>query len=277
MASIAKYWSDSNDSRNGLDFVFIFMFVLYLPLRVVGLQIDHEASATEALSILSKHACQAFFQTLTVSGFSLCWLRTLPSVGLNRWMHERGSLSESSFAFVTLSDNLLVLSLRSMLAQFSRLMFLAIWCFAGFLVAFVTLGGGKYRPGEILQWMIWIWFGLDSTGLQRANHLHNTLGPVLMVIYACLSNTLIITILVAILSNTFNILNEDALAEQMYRRAVTVRTLSGLCDKADATTVHRPFKMLSRTVSLRAASETGSKLTRMEYIQLQAFSAFNRP
>ena len=61
------------------------------------------------------------------------------------------------FAFTTLSDNLLILSLRSMLAQFGRLMVLAVWCFAGFFVAFLTLGGGKYGPWEVMQWMVWIW------------------------------------------------------------------------------------------------------------------------
>ena len=124
------------------------------------------------------------------------------------------------FAFTTLSDNLLILSLRSMLAQFTKLMVLAVWCFAGFFVAFVTLGDGKFKSMEIIQWMIWIWwvgffsqscillivawsdgeddtedrmvadffwqllahrFGLDSTGLKEANKLHNVLGPILMV------------------------------------------------------------------------------------------------
>lgn len=61
------------------------------------------------------------------------------------------------FAFVTLSDNLLILSLRSMLAQFGKLMLLAVWCFAGFFVAILTLSHGKYKPWEIVQWMVWIW------------------------------------------------------------------------------------------------------------------------
>lgn len=92
-------------------------------------------------------------------------------------------------------------------------------------------------------------FGLDSTGLKEANKLHNVLGPILMVgfsflprlssrreadlglhrahteclqvIYSCLSSTLLLTVLVSILSNTFNQINRDAIAEQMYRRAVS--------------------------------------------------------
>lgn len=42
-----------------------------------------------------------------------------------------------------------------------------------------------------------------------------------MVIYSCLSSTLLLTVLVSILSNTFNQINRDAIAEQMYRRAVS--------------------------------------------------------
>lgn len=47
-----------------------------------------------------------------------------------------------------------------------------------------------------------------------------------MVVYACLSNTLLVTVLVSILSNTFNAINSDALAEQMYRKAVS--TIQGV-------------------------------------------------
>jgi len=42
--------------RNGLDFIFVLMFVIYLPLRIIGLRADQETAAREALSILSKHA-----------------------------------------------------------------------------------------------------------------------------------------------------------------------------------------------------------------------------
>ena len=44
----------SSNLWNGMDFVFIAMFAVYLPLRLVGLRIDHETAAVEALSILSE-------------------------------------------------------------------------------------------------------------------------------------------------------------------------------------------------------------------------------
>ena len=43
--------------------------------------------------------------------------------------------------------------------------------------------------------------------------VHPFLGPVLIVMYALLSNTLLLTVLVAILGNTFATINADAAAE----------------------------------------------------------------
>jgi hypothetical protein len=47
-------------------------------------------------------------------------------------------------AFNLLSDNMLFLSLRSMMADFTLLTFLAAWCFAGFLLSMVWLGEGRH-------------------------------------------------------------------------------------------------------------------------------------
>jgi hypothetical protein len=48
----------------------------------------------------------------------------------------------------------------------------------------------------------------------------------LQISFACLSNTLLLTVLVAILSNTFATINADAAAESMFRKAVS--TLEGV-------------------------------------------------
>ena len=77
--------------------------------------------------------------------------------------------------------------------------------------------------------MVNIWFGLDSTGFDisstsrlqpyQAHQLthqasfHPYLGPVIFFVFACLANTLFITVMVAILSTTFAELNADAKAE----------------------------------------------------------------
>lgn len=91
------------------------------------------------------------------------------------------------------------------------------------------------------------------------DNFHPFLGPVLMISYALLSNTLLLTVLVAILGNTFATINADAAAEvsrdrgisyvtrsaesrqSMFRKAVS--TIEGV--KADAVFSYQlPFNLL---------------------------------
>lgn len=63
-----------------------------------------------------------------------------------------------------------------------------------------------------------------------------------MVTYALLSNTLLLTVLVAILGNTFATINADAAAESMFRKAVS--TIEGV--KADAVFSYQlPFNLVA--------------------------------
>jgi hypothetical protein len=140
------------------------------------------------------------------------------------------------------------------------LMSIATFCFLGFSYALWTLGGGEYSWSQIGWYLlevsdIWpsrrlsidkfaatqVYFGLDATGFRSAYKFHRVLGPILMVCrallrslrapltllfplqvsFACLANTLLLTVLVAILSNTFAHINADAAAESMFRRAVS--------------------------------------------------------
>src|SRR2546421_251887 len=95
--------------------------------------------------------------------------------------------------------------------------------------------------------MVWIWFGLDGTGIQRSPDFHWILGPALMVFYAFLGNTLFLTILVSMLSNTFSLIAANATAEIQFRRAVL--TFEGV--KSDAIFAYMPpFNILALVVML---------------------------
>jgi hypothetical protein len=95
--------------------------------------------------------------------------------------------------------------------------------------------------------MVWIWFGLDGTGIQRSPDFHWILGPALMVLYAFLGNTLFLTILVSMLSNTFSLIAANATAEIQFRRAVL--TFEGV--KSDAIFAYMPpFNILALVVML---------------------------
>lgn len=129
-------------------------------------------------------------------------------------------------AFNLMSENMLFVSLRAMMRDFAVLTALAIWCFAGFLLSMTWLSNGGTEPITIAKWMLWVWFGLDGTGIQRSVEFHYLLGPTLMVTFAFLGNTLFLTILVSMLSTTFSTIVSNATAEIQFRRAVL--TLEGV-------------------------------------------------
>ncbi|RVX71625.1 hypothetical protein B0A52_03809 [Exophiala mesophila] len=145
-------------------------------------------------------------------------------------------------AFNFMSENVLFVSLRAMISDFMTLTILAVWCFAGFLLSLKWLHEGAHEAITISKWMIWIWFGLDGTGIGEAPDFHWLLGPVLMVMFAFLGNTLFLTILVSMLSNTFSNIVVNAVQEVQFRRAVL--TFEGV--KSDAIFSYMPpFNILA--------------------------------
>ena len=150
-------------------------------------------------------------------------------------------------AFNLMSENMLFVSLRAMMRDFTILTLLAVWCFAGFLLSMTWLANGSHEPITISKWMLWVWFGLDGTGIQRSVDFHWLLGPILMVAFAFLGNTLFLTILVSMLSTTFSTIASNATAEIQFRRAVL--TFEGV--KSDAIFAYQPpFNILALLILL---------------------------
>jgi hypothetical protein len=146
-------------------------------------------------------------------------------------------------AFNVMPDNMLFISLRAMMKDFTVLTLLATWCFAGFFLSMKWLLDARRDHGHdspdsatISKWMLWIWFGLDGTGFERSVDFHVILGPSLMIAFAFLGNTLFLTILVSTLTNTFAKIVDNATAEIQFRRAVL--TFEGV--KSDAIFAYRP-------------------------------------
>jgi len=202
-----------------LDATFIFIFLVYLIVRSHGLALGDPGIGIQALDVL---ACAAPIM--------------FPRV-----------------AFNIMPENLLFISLRAMMRDFLLLTAVAFWCFCGFLFAMTWLSRWKgaedvHIPSiTISKWMLWIWFGLDGTGIQHSVDFHLILGPILMVSFAFLGNTLFLTILVSMLSNTFSKIAGDAANEIKFRRAVL--TFEGV--KSDAIFAYRPpFNLLAMAVMI---------------------------
>ncbi|KAL4735883.1 hypothetical protein BDV11DRAFT_24237 [Aspergillus similis] len=190
-----------------LDLTFIFIFSAYLALRFYA-QVSTQAElAKSALNILSISA----------------------------------PILVPRLAFNLIPDNLLFISLRAMMRDFTIYTLLAVWCFAGFFISMkwlLEIENQNADPGSaaISKWMLWIWFGLDGTGIERPVDFHTILGPTLMVVFAFLGNILFLTILVAMLTNTFSKIAVNANEEIQFRRAVL--TFEGV--KSDAIFAYWP-------------------------------------
>ena len=199
-----------------LDVTFAGIFIIYLSMRIHGWVIGRDETGRQALDMLAIASPILF-----------------PRI-----------------AFNLMSENMLFIALRAMVKEFTALSLIAFWCFGGFLLALKWLSisnpevGYEDSPNSITisKWMLWIWFGLDGTGIDKAPAFHEVLGPALMVIYAFLGNTLFLTVLVSILSNTFSKIAADAIAEIQFRRAVL--TFEGV--KSDSLFAYRPpFNLLA--------------------------------
>ncbi|ORY33033.1 hypothetical protein BCR39DRAFT_520833 [Naematelia encephala] len=256
--------------RSILDYVsFLILFILYV-VAVEGLDETHLngkelafiiyalAYSLDKLATIREHGLKVFSSSL-VNGFDLVFMLiyafylSARLYGFHYHNDDALSLGADSLAigavlifprlaFVTLANNLMVLSIRSMLTEFFFLMGIGIFCFLGFLYALFTLGQGKFALSQIGWYLLEVYFGLDAAGFEAAHVFHPFLGPILMVTYALLSNTLLLTVLVAILGNTFSTINADAAAESMFRKAVA--TIEGV--KADAVFSYQmPFNLVA--------------------------------
>ncbi|XAO25011.1 hypothetical protein I312_103820 [Cryptococcus bacillisporus CA1280] len=256
--------------RSMLEYVnFLVLFILYV-IAIEGLVESHingrewafiiyaMAFSLDKLAAIREHGLKVFSSSL-VNGFDLVFMIIYAvylgarsygtryhneyALGLGAdWLAIGAVLIFPRLAFVTLANNLMVLSIRSMLTEFFFLMGVGIFCFLGFVYALFTLGQGKFELSQIAWWLLEVYFGLDASGFEHAYLFHPFLGPLLMVFYALLSNTLLLTVLVAILGNTFATINADAAAESMFRKAVS--TLEGV--KADAVFSYQlPFNLVA--------------------------------
>ncbi|KAF2857808.1 receptor-activated Ca2+-permeable cation channel [Piedraia hortae CBS 480.64] len=196
-----------------LDIAFVIIYCVYFGIRMHGIYTRNPRTSKMAVDVMSMAA---------------------PVLG-------------PRLAFCLMPENMLFIALRAMMADFMFLTMLAVWCFGGFLLAMLWLsesqnGAVTHSAATISRWMLWIWFGLDGTGVERAGEFHRQLGPVLMITFAFLGNTLFLTILVAMLSNTYNNLAQNATAEIRFRRAVL--TFEGV--KSDALFSYGPpFNVLA--------------------------------
>jgi len=105
-----------------------------------------------------------------------------------------------------------------------------------------TLASDRWTAQGIAWLMVQIWFGNTSLSFLQASSFHPTLGPILMTCFAVLANTLLLTILISILSNTAARIDENSNQEYLFQYAIA--TIEGV--KSDALFSYQPpFNILA--------------------------------
>uniref|UniRef100_V5ETU9 Receptor-activated Ca2+-permeable cation channel n=1 Tax=Kalmanozyma brasiliensis (strain GHG001) TaxID=1365824 RepID=V5ETU9_KALBG len=130
-----------------------------------------------------------------------------------------------------IQDNVIMLSLKAMFSDFAYFTVLAMICFSGFAYAFYSLASeDRWTLNAVLWLMLKVWFGSSYLGFDEAASFSLTFGPPLMIIYTVLSNTLLLTVLISLLSNTFQVVAMNANEEAMFQFAC--KTMSGITTDA---------------------------------------------
>jgi hypothetical protein len=107
----------------------------YFLLRIYGVFKDGNARLLDLFSY--SQLCRTLGEGC---GHGLSRIGSLHAFSTVRSILQPVMISKSSrLAFVTLSNNLMVLAFRSMFAEFAILMSIAAFCFAGFLYCLWTL------------------------------------------------------------------------------------------------------------------------------------------
>ncbi|KAI0635594.1 hypothetical protein C8Q77DRAFT_1155382 [Trametes polyzona] len=199
---IANLW-------NVFDSSFIVIFLVYLVYRIKGLTQNDPVSSDFAFDVLACGACILF----------------------------------PRLAFFAVSNNVIVLALRAMIADFLFFIAIAAICFSGLLFTLHNLAAdtGKWSVKSIAWLMVQIWFGNTYLSFAQAESFHPLFGPVLMTMFAALSNTLLLTILISILSNTFARIDANAKQEYLFQYAIT--TIEGVKDTLFS--YQPPFNLLA--------------------------------
>ncbi|OCF36454.1 nonselective cation channel [Kwoniella heveanensis BCC8398] len=181
---------------NAFDMTYIAIFLLYFVLRIFGLVSHSPQTSDLAFDILAVAACIIF----------------------------------PRLVFFVVRENVVILALRGMVVSFVQFMIVVILAFSGICFCLWTLGRATWTVKQIVWLMAQIWFGSSYLGFSASASFHPIFGPIVLISYAALCNVLLITMLIAILSNKFAAINQNAHEEHLFQRVV--KTVEGV--KSDA-------------------------------------------
>ncbi|KAF2020057.1 hypothetical protein BU24DRAFT_419647 [Aaosphaeria arxii CBS 175.79] len=116
----------------------------------------------------------------------------------------------------------LIPCLTEMTKDFVKFLSLVIILYLGFLTTFISLARGLYTPRQMAWILVKVFFGSSYLGLEVAQEISPVFGPPVMLIFLVLTNFLLITSLISLLSNSLDKVLEHAREEYLFIYSVYV-------------------------------------------------------
>lgn len=172
---IADFWSY-------FDLCIVGIFMTYACFRVLGFFLDNEAYTSLSFDILSLEA-----------------VLLVPRL--------------FSFLFIFPYFGTLLPCLRDLTVEFFKFLVIIAIIYVGFLTTFSFLGRQTFSFEKMSWLLIRVFFGSSYAGFDAAPEISPAFGPPLMLIFITLTNILLVTVLISILSQRFSIIMLNARQE----------------------------------------------------------------
>lgn len=112
--------------------------------------------------------------------------------------------------------------LRTLTKDFLKFTTIIAICYFGFLTTFAFLGRGDFTTNEMFWLLVRVFFGSSFAGFDEAPKIHPLFGSLLMLVFVMLTNVLLLTVLISILSTRFSKMMSNAREEYILLFAESV-------------------------------------------------------
>ncbi|KAK9481206.1 hypothetical protein V1514DRAFT_2364 [Lipomyces japonicus] len=187
-------WYYASDYWSMFDLAMIFIFLIFFVIRLVSVMTimgNRQPLADVAFDVLSLEA-----------------LLLVPRVF-------------SSLAVFPYFGTLLP-CLKQMTKDFLKFLILIVILYVGFLTTFSFLGRDYFTVTDMAWLLIRVFFGAPYDGLDASSQISPIFGPTLMLVFVILTNVLLITVVISILSQRFGKMMNNANEEYMLLFASSV-------------------------------------------------------
>ncbi|KAF2083737.1 hypothetical protein K490DRAFT_69529 [Saccharata proteae CBS 121410] len=164
---------------------------LFLVIRIIGLATGNDSTIDTAFDVLSLEGVFLF-------------PRLFSMLSLNEYFGT------------------LIPCLREMAKSFIKFLGLVLIIYLGFLTTFTLLARGNLAFNELSGLLLRVFFGASLIGFNVADQISPFMGLPLMVVFACMTNFLLISTLTGTVSNSSHKVMEHAREEYLYVYSVYV-------------------------------------------------------